>query len=81
MGRTATIEPNLPWAEHREDRVFRILAIVMLLLFLGTGVALNLVTLPEVIQKNLVDVSPRLAKLILEKQKVKPPPKKEEVKK
>ena len=81
MGRTATIEPNLPWAEHREDRVFRILAIVMLLLFLGTGVALNLVTLPEVIQKNLVDVSPRLAKLILEKQKVKPPPKKELVKK
>lgn len=81
MGRTATIEPNLPWAEHREDRLFRILAIVMLLLFLGTGVALNLVTLPEVIQKNLVDVSPRLAKLILEKQKVKPPPKKELVKK
>jgi len=78
---TATIEPNLPWAEHREDRLFRIIAIVMLLLFLGTGVALNVVTLPEVVQKNLVDVSPRLAKLILEKQKVKPPPKKELVKK
>ena len=78
---TATLEPNLPWADHREDRVFRVIAIVLLLLFLGTGVALNLVTLPEVIQKNLVDVSPRLAKLILEKQKVKPPPEKELVKK
>jgi len=78
---TAKREPNLPWAEHREDRVFRILAIVMLLLFLGSGVALNVVQLPEVVQKNLVDVSPRLAKLILEKQKVKPPPKKELVKK
>jgi TonB family protein len=78
---TTTLEPNLPWADHREDRVFRILAIVMLLLFLGTGVALNVVKLPEVVQQNLVDVSPRLAKLILEKQKVKPPPKKELVKK
>ena len=74
---TATLEPNLPWADHREDRVFRILATVMLLLFLSAGVALNVVKLPEVVQKNLVDVSPRLAKLILEKQKVKPPPKKE----
>jgi TonB family protein len=78
---TATLEPNLPWAEHREDRVFRIVAIVMLLLFLGVGVTLNVIKLPEVVQKNLVDVSPRLAKLILEKQKVKPPPKKELVKK
>jgi len=78
---TATLEPNLPWADHREDRVFRVIAIVLLLLFLSVGVALNLVTLPEVVQKNLVDVSPRLAKLILEKQKIKPPPEKELVKK
>ncbi|MCP4334960.1 MAG: TonB family protein [Gammaproteobacteria bacterium] len=78
---TATLEPNLPWADHREDRVFRLIAIVLLVLFLSTGVALNLVTLPEVIQKNLVDVSPRLAKLILEKQKIKPPPEKKLVKK
>jgi hypothetical protein len=54
--------------------------IVMLVLFLGAGVVLNLVKLPEIEQKNLVDVSPRLAKLILEKQKVKPPPKKEKPK-
>ncbi|MFT5739882.1 MAG: protein TonB, partial [Gammaproteobacteria bacterium] len=46
---------------------------------------LNSLELPEIAQKNLVDISPRLAKLILEKQKVRPPPvkekKKEEVKK
>ena len=82
MASAATaMEPNLPWADQREDRLFRLIAIVLLLLFLATGAALNLVTLPEVVQKNLVDVSPRLAKLILEKQKVKPPPKKELVKK
>ncbi|MDH3763570.1 MAG: TonB family protein, partial [Gammaproteobacteria bacterium] len=42
------------------------------------GLVMNLIKLPEVVQKNLVDVSPRLAKLILEKKKVKPPPPKKE---
>ena len=61
--------------------------IIMMVLFLGTGLILDAIKLPELVQKNLVDVSPRLAKLILEKQKVKPPPpkkiipKKEEQKK
>ena len=79
MARTVAIsEPNLPWVDHQEDRSFRRIMIVTLLLFLGVGVALNSIKLPEVIQKNLVDVSPRLAKLILEKQKIKPPPPKKE---
>jgi len=68
-------EPNMPWLDDREDRIFRRLWITMLLLFIGAGVVLNGIELPEIIQKNLVDVSPRLAKLILEKQKVEPPPK------
>jgi periplasmic protein TonB len=70
----AIAEPNLPWADHQEDRSFRWLMIIMLVLFLGTGLILNAIKLPELVQQNLVDVSPRLAKLILEKQKVKPPP-------
>jgi TonB family protein len=80
-------EPNLPWVDHQEDRGFRWLMIIMMVLFLGTGLILDAIKLPELVQKNLVDVSPRLAKLILEKQKVKPPPpkkiipKKEEKKK
>jgi TonB family protein len=75
MARAVAIpEPNLPWVDYQEDRRFRRIMIVTLLLFLGVGVALNTIKLPEVIQKNLVDVSPRLAKLILEKQKIKPPP-------
>jgi len=81
MARAATIpEPNLPWLEQQEDRSFRWIMIIMLLLFLGTGVVLNAIKLPEIVQKNLVDISPRLAKLILEKQKIKPPPKKEKPK-
>ena len=79
MARAVAItEPNLPWVDHQEDRSFRRIMIVMLLLFLGAGVALNTIKLPEVVQKNLVDISPRLAKLILEKQKIKPPPPKKE---
>jgi len=80
-------EPELPWAEHQEDRGFRWLMIIMVVLFLGTGVVFNAIKLPEIVERNLVDISPRLAKLILEKQKVKPPepkkviPKKEEQKK
>lgn len=79
MARAVAIpEPNLPWVDHQEDRSFRRIMIVTLLLFLGAGVVLNSIKLPEVVQKNLVDVSPRLAKLILEKQKIKPPPPKKE---
>ena len=81
MARAATItEPNLPWVEQQEDRSFRWIMIIMMVLFLGTGVVLNAIKLPEIVQKNLVDISPRLAKLILEKQKIKPPPKKEKPK-
>ncbi len=81
MARAAAFkEPSLPWVDHSEDRGFKWLMIIMLVLFLGAGLVLNLIKLPEIEQKNLVDVSPRLAKLILEKQKVKPPPKKEKPK-
>ena len=86
MAKAATqFEPALPWAEYQEDRSFRWLCGILLILFLIAGVVLNSLDLPEVAQKNLVDISPRLAKLILEKKIVKPPPvkekKKEEVKK
>ena len=71
---TAIREPNMPWVESIEDRNFRRLLITLLIIFLAAGLVLNSLTLPEVTQKKLVDVSPRLARLILEKQKIKPPP-------
>ena len=78
MARAAVIgEPDFPWVDHREDRGFRWLSVILLVLFIGIGIAANSVRLPEVEQKNLVDISPRLAKLILEKKKIEPPPKKE----
>jgi len=71
---TAIREPNMPWVESNEDRNFRRLLITLLIIFLAAGLVLDSLTLPEVTQKKLVDVSPRLARLILEKQKVKSPP-------
>ncbi len=74
MAAVATMgEPNLPWVDHGEDRGFKWLAIILLVVFMAAGGVMNWITLPEVERKNLVDVSPRLAKLILEKE-VKPPP-------
>ncbi|MFA9419269.1 MAG: TonB family protein [Gammaproteobacteria bacterium] len=70
---TAIREPGLPWVETSEDRNFRRLLIALLVIFLVAGLVLDSFTLPETTQKKLVDVSPRLARLILEKQKVKPP--------
>ncbi len=72
--RVAINEPNLPWVTQGEDRSFKILTSVILVLFFGAGLFLNAIKLPEPERKELVDVSPRLAKLILEKEKVQPPP-------
>lgn len=83
-------ELNLPWVEGREDRLFKRMVVVLVLLFLIITVGINRIILPEIQQKQLSDVAPRLAKLIVEKKKeppppppkkVKPPEKKKEVKK
>ena len=67
-------EPMLPWVEGNEDRLFRRMVMVMIILFLIAGVIANSLNVPEPVQKQLVDVSPRLAQLILEKKKQPPPP-------
>jgi periplasmic protein TonB len=69
-----TTEPNLPWVEGLEDRLFKYLVIIFIILFLVMGITLNNMSIPEIQQKKLVDIAPRLAKLILEKKKVPPPP-------
>lgn len=78
MAKAAAIkEPNLPWVDHGEDRGFFWLSVILIILFVVFGMVLNSIQLPEVERKTLDDISPRLAKLILEKKKEPPPPKKE----
>jgi periplasmic protein TonB len=68
------VEPILPWVDGKEDRLFRRMAIVFVILSLVLGFIINSLTLPEVKQRKLIDVSPRLAQLIQEKKKLPPPP-------
>ena len=69
-----SVNPVLPWVEGREDRLFKRLVIILILLFMITGILMNAIKLPELQKKELVDVAPRLARLILEKQAPPPPP-------
>lgn len=80
---TIPVGLNLPWVEGREDRLFKRLLIISTLLFLIIGMFMNSITLPETQQQKLMDIAPRLAKLIVEKNKIPPPPKpvKKEIKK
>ena len=64
--RTLNMEPQLPWAEGSEDRLFNRLVIVFVIIFLIGGIVLNSLTLPEIERKKLTEVAPRLAKLIVE---------------
>ncbi len=66
-------EPALPWVEGREDRLFRRMAIIFAVLFVALGFIINQIVLPQVKQKKLVEVAPRLARLIMQKKKQPPP--------
>lgn len=67
-------EPFLPWVESENDRRFKRILRNTLLLFVVLGLIIPFLPVPEVEQKELQEVAPRLARLILEKQKAPPPP-------
>lgn len=67
-------EPFLPWVESQNDRRFKKLLFVFLTVSLVLGAIVPFLPTPEPVQKDLKTVSPRLAKLILEKKKQPPPP-------
>lgn len=65
--------PLLPWTETEHDRRFRLILFLSLLLCIIIGLIIPYLPRPEVKQQALQQVSPRLAKLILQK-KQKPRP-------
>lgn len=65
--------PLLPWAETEGDRLFHIILLLCLLLSAIIGTIIPYLPRPQVKQQELQQVSPRLAKLILQK-KQKPRP-------
>lgn len=69
-------EPFLPWTESANDRRFKRILRVTLIAFTIAGLILTFLPrpAPPTVQKDLKDVSPRLAKLIIEHKKQPPPP-------
>jgi len=74
-------EPFLPWVESENDRRFKRIVTVSILVFGILGIVIGMLPVPEPEQKSLQEVAPRLAKLILEKKTPPPPPPKPKVKK
>ena len=67
-------EPFLPWVESENDRRFKRILLGTIIVFLIFGLIIPLLPVSEPEQKELKEVAPRLAKLILEKKKQPPPP-------
>jgi TonB family protein len=67
-------EPFLPWVESENDRRFKRILLITVSIFMVFGLIMPFLPVPEPERKDLQEVSPRLAKLILEKKKQPPPP-------
>lgn len=67
-------EPFLPWVESENDRRFKRILLVTVILTVIISAIIPFLPVPEPEQKELEEVAPRLAKLIIEQRKVPPPP-------
>ena len=74
MAYTGIWQDNLPWSDTENDR--KLVGYVFISLIVCTIIytIAQFLPLQEVKQKNLEEVAPRLAKLIIERQKKPPPP-------
>lgn len=64
----------LPWVESANDRRFKRILLIVVTLFVLVSAIVPFLPVPEIVQKDLKTVAPRLSKLILEKKKQPPPP-------
>lgn len=65
-------DPVLPWSETENDQRFKKILRITLMLFIIASLIIPFLPAPKPVQKRLDQVSPRLAKLIIEKKKQKP---------
>ena len=67
--------PSLPWDRAaEEEKLFRLVLILIALLFFGLLFTLPKIPVPEKERAQVEEIPPRLAKLIMEKQEPPPPP-------
>ena len=64
----------LPWVESANDRRFKKILIVFVATFALISAIVPFLPTPEIIQKDLKTVAPRLSRLIIEQKKIPPPP-------
>ncbi len=64
----------LPWVESSNDRRFKKILIVFVTVFTLISLIVPFLPTPEIIQRDLKTVAPRLSRLIIEKKKLPPPP-------
>jgi periplasmic protein TonB len=64
----------LPWVESSNDRRFKKILIVFVTSFVLISAIVPFLPTPEIIQKDLKTVAPRLSRLIIEQKKIPPPP-------
>ncbi|VAW69815.1 hypothetical protein MNBD_GAMMA09-2472 [hydrothermal vent metagenome] len=67
-------EPFLPWVQSANDRRFLKILLVCVVVFSIFGAVVPFLPTSEPVKKDLKTISPRLAKLIMEKRKLPPPP-------
>lgn len=66
--------PFLPWVESENDRRFKKILLICVVLAALIGLIVPFLPTPDPEQKELKSVSPRLARLVLEQKKIPPPP-------
>jgi len=67
-------EPFLPWVQSANDRRFLKILLISVIIFGVFGAVVPFLPTSEPVKKDLKTVSPRLAKMIMEKRKLPPPP-------
>jgi TonB family protein len=64
----------LPWVESSNDRRFKKILVIFVAVFVVAGAIVPFLPTPEIVQKDLKTVAPRLSRLIIEQKKQPPPP-------
>lgn len=67
-------EPFLPWVESENDRRFKKILLIVIIVFAILALIVSFLPKPVPVKKDLKTVSPRLAKLVMERKKLPPPP-------
>ncbi len=73
MGTLTHRTPELPWANNKQESLFKTILVVSMLFFLALGLVVPNITLPDIKREALEKLPPQLAKVIKRKKEVPKP--------